>query len=294
MSLNNFFDVEPIIIKLPGESGPRGPRGFPFAIRGTLNDPSDLELVEDPVISQAYMIGQDLWVYDEDEEWDNVGPIRATVEVGDTIVLNPDQSPAVRDVGDDFDTVLEFDVPRAPNLSVGTVSVVNPDQQPAVGDSGQDGDVSLDFDVPRAPAFSLGSVSTSAPGGQAEVTDTGENGDVELNIVIPQGATGPQGSTGPVGPVGPLGPTGPTGADSFVTGPTGPAGPTGPTGADSFVTGPTGPTGPTGTTGPTGSTGSTGPMPLEVSSTEPSTTNVLWVDTSIEGFGITMIDGGTP
>jgi hypothetical protein len=220
MSLEDILDQELVVIKIPGEEGPRGPRGYPFQIKGTLSSPEELELIEDPVVSQAYIIGQDLWVYDEDGEWVNTGPIRASVVVGDTLALLPNESPVVRDVGDEFDTILEFDIPRAAVVSLGSVSVVDPDENPDVTFDGEDGDVSINFFVPRAPDFVVGEVSTLDPGEQAFVQNVGESGDIELDFGIPQGPTGPTGETGETGEKGETGDMGPTGP----TGPTGPIG----------------------------------------------------------------------
>jgi hypothetical protein len=260
----DYLDDSITIIRIPGETGPRGPRGFPFIIRGALNSPDELSgqylifdgedevLVDalqpgdpgyvEPVISQAYVIDQDLWVYTPDLYWVNTGPIRATVEVGDTVVLNPDESPFVTDIGDDFDTVLDFGIPRAPTVTLGSVDVVNPDQSPTVFFDGEDGDVIVDYELPRAPAFSVGTVTTVEDSESASVTNVGENGDVALDFDIPRG------TIGPTGPIGETGPTGPIGE----TGPTGPIGETGPTGPQGEV-GPTGPQGETGPTGPIGS-----------------------------------------
>jgi hypothetical protein len=76
-----------------------------------------------------------------------------------------------------------------------------------------------------------------------------------------------------------LGPTGATGA----------AGVTGNTGA----TGSTGATGPTGATGNTGATGSTGEQGIVAQLTAPTETDVLWLDTSVEGISGMGATGST-
>ena len=138
----------------------------------------------------------------------------------------------------------------------------------------------------------------------------------------PQGSTGPtgiqgsQGATGPIGSTGPTGPTGLTGPQGIqgVTGATGATGPTGsqgiqgPTGATGLTgstgptgsvgatgaTGPTGPQGIQGATGPTGSAGSTGPTGsagiVVQSTTPPTNTDVLWMDTSANAAMLTASD----
>jgi hypothetical protein len=204
----DYLDDSVTIIRIPGETGPRGPRGFPFIIRGVLEDPSelsgqyevfdgeDLVLLQglepgdpgyvEPVISQAYIIQQDLWVFTPDLYWVNVGPIRATVEVGDTIVLNPNESPVVRDVGDDFDTVLEFDIPRAPTVTLGAVNVVNPDEEPDVVFDGEDGDVIVSFDLPRTANFTVDQVAILNNDQSPDVSINVVDGDVGFTFDLPQ------------------------------------------------------------------------------------------------------------
>lgn len=100
---------------------------------------------------------------------------------------------------------------------------------------------------------------------------------------------------------GVTGPTGPAGAASTITGPTGAQGATGPTGSQGATgptgptgaTGATGPTGPTGATGPTGPTGPTGATGIQVSSSAPTNTNILWGDTSDAGDMVIPAGGTT-
>jgi hypothetical protein len=154
---------------------------------------------------------------------------RATLELGDVTVVNPDQNPDVTDSGTVGASVFDFDLPRAPTFAVGTVTsgadetdavvtnvgidgdivlditvprgvaatadvgtttVVNPDQNPAVTNSGTTADAVFDFDLPRAPDFTVGTVSTLAPGSSATVTDVGVDGDIELNFELPRGQDG--------------------------------------------------------------------------------------------------------
>lgn len=61
-----------------GVQGPAGPKGDPgsgVTILGSLNDPSELP-VSGNTVGDAYLIDDDLYVWTEDEEWENVGPIR--------------------------------------------------------------------------------------------------------------------------------------------------------------------------------------------------------------------------
>lgn len=148
--------------------------------------------------------------------------------------------------------------------------------QGAVGNTGPTGPIGLTGNTgPTGPTGATGNTGSTGPTGPTGNTGlTGPTG--------PVGATGSTGATGPTGDQGipgNLGPTGPQGIQGIQgiqgemghTGPTGLIGPTGPTGAQ----GTQGNTGPTGTTGPTGSTG---PIPLVVQPSQPSSTNVLWVD----------------
>lgn len=218
----DYLDDSVTIIRIPGETGPRGPRGFPLVILGALNDPSDLSgqyqildgedfaVVDglqpgdagyaEPVIGQAYVISQDLWVYTPEFYWINTGPIRATVEVGDTTVLNPDELPNVRDVGDGFDTVLEFDIPRAAVVSLGAVTVVNPDEQPEVYFDGEDGDVVVGFDLPRSPDFAVDQVDIVDNDQQPDVSLNIINGDVGFEFELPRAKTLDLGSVTVVNP----------------------------------------------------------------------------------------------
>jgi uncharacterized delta-60 repeat protein len=241
------------IVRIPGETGPRGPRGTSLSVKGVKSDPSELsgkylffdgeteQLLDGlqpgdpgyqlPTISDAYVIDGILWVYSLELVWINVGRLRADVVIGDTTVLNPDESPAVRDVGIAADSVLEFDLPRAaavtvetpagvlnpdqqpvlravttdgdvkialdlpraPEVSLGATTVVNPDVNPNVSSSVADGDVEFSFDLPRAPQFSVGSVVSVPFGDPVSVTDSVTDGDIELSFSLPLGPTGDKG-----------------------------------------------------------------------------------------------------
>lgn len=61
-----------------GPIGPQGPKGDPgsgVTILGTLDDPSELP-VSGNTVGDAYLIDGDLWVWTEEESWENVGPIQ--------------------------------------------------------------------------------------------------------------------------------------------------------------------------------------------------------------------------
>ena len=98
----------------------------------------------------------------------------------------------VADVGTDGDIELDFKLPRA-TLDVGTTTSVNPDQSPAVTNSGTDASAVFDFSLPRAPTFTVGDVTTTLPGTDAVITNVGSDGDIVLDIEIPRGDTGDPG-----------------------------------------------------------------------------------------------------
>lgn len=199
----------PVIIKVSGEAGQRGPRGFPLKLKGTKDFPAELsgqyKVGEDvleglqpgdagyepPSQGFAYIIGKDIWVFDEGDVWINAGAIRSGVSIAGVNATDPDIPPSVTDIGTEFDAVLLFDLPRAPITSISTVNTLTPDQLPDVDVTLPGGDVDLEFSLPRAPQFTVGSVSATPPGGQPVVTDSGVDGDITLNFELPRGATGP-------------------------------------------------------------------------------------------------------
>jgi hypothetical protein len=250
----------PTIIRVPGEPGPRGPRGFPFLIKGTLNDPSELSgayLVfdgeddvieeglqpgdvgyEEPVIASAFLIGENIWVFDDQELWINAGAIRPTISVEEVNVLNPNQDPNIFNTGTDADAVFVFELPRAPALSIGNVTAGQDFEDVEVVDVGQDGDVELniklprvnvavgqtnsidpnleptvddelvngvvelEFNLPRSRDISVGSVEELAPDQTPGVSATElSNGDIELDFDLPRAASVALGSTNVVGPI---------------------------------------------------------------------------------------------
>lgn len=239
----------PTIIRVPGEPGPRGPRGFPFLIKGTLSSPDELsgsylefdgedEVIvealqpgdvgyEEPVIASAFLIGESIWVFDDQELWINAGAIRPTITIDDVQVVNPDQPPNVVNTGTEADAVFEFDLPRAPTVTVGSVSVgsaavsnsgsdgdvvldfvlsegapgaaanvdvgdvttVDPNVNPSVVNSGTTSNAVLDFELPRAAVAALGTVSEVNPDVSPSVTDSGTDGDVQLDFDLPRAPT---------------------------------------------------------------------------------------------------------
>jgi hypothetical protein len=211
----------PTIIRVPGEPGPRGPRGFPFLIKGTLNDPSELsgaylvfdgedEVIfeglqpgdvgyEEPVIASAYLIDENIWVFDDQEVWINAGAIRATATIDSVNVVDPDQNPDVFNIGTGADAVFVFDLPRAPGFTVGSVVAGNDAQDADIVNVGQDGDIELDFTLPVVPV-SVGDTNTVNPDQNPSVTNAGTAEDVILEFDIPRAASVTLGQTTVVNP----------------------------------------------------------------------------------------------
>lgn len=201
--------ANPIIIKVGGQDGPRGPVGAALRLKGTKLFPSELsgqyKVGEDilqglepgdvgfdgPVVGYGYIIGKQLWVFDDTEVWINVGDIRSGVTVGSVAAVDPDQSPTVLDVGDGLDAILNFEIPRAPVASVGNVDTLTPNQNPQASVLMSSGDIEINFSLPRAAEVSVGDVATSLPGGEGSVTNSGTGGDVVLDFIVPMGPTGP-------------------------------------------------------------------------------------------------------
>ncbi len=219
-----------------GATGPSGPRGYTgqtgagLSIKGTYATLGALTAAVPGggIIGDAYIIGGDLYVWDEvNLNWYNSG--------------------------------VPFQGPTGPTGATGAASTVEGPTGPT-GPTGPEGG-------PTGPTGPTGAAGETGPTGATGATGpTGAASTVTgpTGATGPSGGpTGPTGAEGATGPTGPTGATGPAGSASSTgaTGPIGETGPTGPTGAASTVTGPTGATGPTGETGPTGAgaTGPTGP-----------------------------------
>jgi hypothetical protein len=161
---------------------------------------------------------------------------------------------------------------RPPRSVVTTV----PGPQGFKGDKGDKGDTG--DTGPQGPQGVKGDQGiqglTGPKGDKGDKGDTGDTG-----AQGPQGIQGIQGDTGPQGPQGVQGETGPQGpqGDTGATGPQGPQGDTGPQG----IQGDTGPQGPQGDVGDPG---------VVIDSTPPTNTDLLWVDTSETGEGLSLGD----
>lgn len=84
----------------------------------------------------------------------------------------------------------------AATLAVGATTVVTPDQDPDVSNSGTSAAAVFDFDLPRAPTFTVGTVASVPFGDPTTVTDVGTDGDVVLDFDLQRGEDGADGDDG--------------------------------------------------------------------------------------------------
>jgi hypothetical protein len=173
MPTNNYAD-SPIVLKVFGDAGPRGPSGNNISFRGVLSAVEDLDSVVSPDDGHAYIIGLNIYVYDSILGWVNGGQIRPTVTIDPVTVLNPDQDPSVSEGSDTFNATFTFSLPRSADVSVGTVSTVPFNTSASVSDSGTNGDVVLDFSLPMGKPFQILGVlaSTGDLPASGDVADT--------------------------------------------------------------------------------------------------------------------------
>jgi len=109
----------PIIIKVPGDTGPRGERGFPLVLKGVLDDESELETLPDPVNpGHSYLIDGFLYSRTDQDEWINAGRVTTNVSVGDTTTGAPGTEASIDvtfgDGEDEGSIVLNFTIPQGP------------------------------------------------------------------------------------------------------------------------------------------------------------------------------------
>jgi hypothetical protein len=91
---------------------------------------------------------------------------------------------------------------------LGEVVVLNPNQPPAVSQTGTPENAVYNFSLPRTPEFTVRSTTASAPGGDAVAFAEGDSsGDVLFDFTLPRGDEGPQGIQGIQGVKGDKGDT---------------------------------------------------------------------------------------
>lgn len=144
----------PIIIKVPGDTGPRGERGFPLVLKGVLNSVPDLDNLPEPINpGHSYIIDGFLYSRDESGQWVEGGRVTTKVSVGDT---------TTGDGGSDAEVEAIF------------------------GEGEEEGEVVLNFTIPQGIQGFQG-----VQGVQGEVGPQGIQG--EIGPEGPQGVQGPIG-----------------------------------------------------------------------------------------------------
>jgi uncharacterized protein related to proFAR isomerase len=175
----------------------------------------------------------------------------ATVNVSETITLEPGNLAQVINTGTSSAALLSFRIPRG-----------NPGPTGLTGPAGTTGPIGL------TPNFSIGSVLTGNPNTNVIVSISGTATNPVLNFTIPRGATGLAGANGEDGDEIELRVTSTfiqwkyVGSETWfdlvplanLVGPQGPQGPQGPAGIQGAA-GPSGPQGPSGPAGPAGQNG---------------------------------------
>lgn len=109
-----------------------------------------------------------------------------TITIGDVTITVPSVIPSIVNVGTGQNAVLDWTLPRAPEVTVGTVSTVDADQSPDVTADVTDGDVALDFDLPQAKGLVLGDVTVVDPVALPSITDVGDANEAEFDFDLPR------------------------------------------------------------------------------------------------------------
>jgi hypothetical protein len=210
-----------------------------------------------------------------------------TSQLGEVVVLNPNQPPAVSQTGTPENAVYNFSLPRTPEFTVRSTTASAPGGDAvafAEGDSS--GDVLFDFILPRgnegpqgiqgiqgiqgdAATVDVGTVAVVNPDRSPDVSNSGTTSDAVLDFDLPRAPAVSVGSVTTVGPADFAAVTD-SGTDGDVV-------------LDFDI--PQGVKGDTGDTGPQGDTG------VEISAVEPENLTVLWADTSEEGDAVLPLGG---
>lgn len=214
-----------------GEKGDPGKDAVVFTNKGTLPAEEDLPQ-EGNTVADAYLIDNEVWMWDNNNQWRNLGSIQgAQGPEGPQGPVGPQG-------------------PQGPQGPAGQDGLTGP-----IGPQGPQGPVG-----PQGPqGFGVRILGTK--GSQQELFDTpGSTGDAWMivpNLWVWSASDGQWVDVGPYqGPQGPQGPAGKDG-EPGAEGPPGPDGPQGPAGKDGEQ-GPVGPEGPQGPAGPAGADGDPG------------------------------------
>jgi hypothetical protein len=109
----------PIIIKVPGDTGPRGERGFPLVLKGVLDSVADLDTLPEPINpGHSYLIDGFLFSRNDQGGWTEGGRVTTKVSVGTTQTGSPGTDADVEvtfgDGEDDGEIILNFTIPQGP------------------------------------------------------------------------------------------------------------------------------------------------------------------------------------
>ena len=110
----------------------------------------------------------------------------ATISIGTTSTLNPNQNASVINSGSLGAAIFNFSIPRGSLVTLNSsspVTVLNPNQSPTITNTGLNGDMILKFGIPRASTFTVGTVTNTAFSTDSpSIQNVGANGDVVLNF----------------------------------------------------------------------------------------------------------------
>ena len=75
--------------------------------------------------------------------------VTPTIDISETVALEPGATPTVANVGDDFNVNLEFSLPKAPEVNVGSTTTIGEGNQAKVTNSGTKYAPVLNFEIPK-------------------------------------------------------------------------------------------------------------------------------------------------
>ena len=75
--------------------------------------------------------------------------VTPTIDISETVALEPGATPTVANVGDDFNVNLEFNLPKAPEVNVGSTTTIGEGNQAKVTNSGTKYAPVLNFEIPK-------------------------------------------------------------------------------------------------------------------------------------------------
>ena len=75
--------------------------------------------------------------------------VTPTIDISETVALEPGATPTVANVGDDFNVNLEFSLPKAPEVNVGSTTTIGEGNRAKVTNSGTKYAPVLNFEIPK-------------------------------------------------------------------------------------------------------------------------------------------------